>query len=108
MALNIKQSVLDIDLNGPEATLDPYPLYEQVRRMTSFIGTNPMNSGTSYSTPICGRPPSGSKTGPGHCPKDRGRRLAFTLTLSRLGYWIRTLPRTPGSVHWSIKRSLPT
>lgn len=31
MAQDIKQSVLDIDLNGPEAALNPYPLYEQVR-----------------------------------------------------------------------------
>jgi len=31
MAENITQSILDINLKGPEAALDPYPLYDQVR-----------------------------------------------------------------------------
>ena len=38
MAQNTKQSALEIDFTGPEATRDPYPLYEQVRAVQSFKG----------------------------------------------------------------------
>jgi len=31
MAEKIVQSVRDIDLNGPEAVSDPYPMYDQLR-----------------------------------------------------------------------------